>query len=67
MIKTFSSVTRDGIIKHRRHPVGFDMPVRLVFDDEARVRDMKELQAPARSERGGYLFVMPGGFNYVEK
>jgi len=43
------------------------MPVRLVFDDEARVRDMKELQAPARSERGGYLFVMPGGFNYVEK
>jgi len=67
VIKTFSSITRDGIIKYKWHPAGFNMPVRLLFDDEARVRDMKELQAPARNERGGYIFVMPGGFNYVEK
>jgi len=66
-MKIFGSITRDGIIKYRRHPAGFDMPVRLVFDDEARVRDMKEFHAPARNERGGYIFVVPGGFNYVEK
>lgn len=48
--------TTEGLIRHRKHPLGFHMPVKLAVGEP-----MYELQPPLRDEGGQLLFALPGG------
>jgi len=59
------TVTSEGIIPHKRHPAGFDMPVKLVIK-KFTVAAIMEDHPPLRNAMGNLVYAMPGGGEFVD-
>ena len=55
-----ATMTSDGLIGHKKHQAGFDMPVVLAIR-QGGVKKMKEFQPPLRDINGGLIYALPGG------
>ena len=59
------TMTSEGLIKHKKHPEGFDMPVKLAVK-QGGVKTMLEFQPPLRDEKGKLIYALPGGGSFVD-
>jgi hypothetical protein len=58
--------TSEGIIPHKKHAAGFDMPVKLDVKNTIGVKPILEPQRPKRDKNGNLVYAMPGGLNYSD-
>lgn len=59
------TMTSEGFIKHKLHPDGFEMPVKLDVK-KGGVKTMLEYQAPLRDEHRKLIYALPGGGSFVD-
>ncbi len=59
------TMTSEGMIKHKQHPDGFEMPVRLAVRNGG-VKTMLEFQPPMRDADGRLIYALPGGGSFVD-
>lgn len=65
------TVTSEGFVPHKRHPAGFNMPVKLIFKKCARsdrrvVAMLMEDHPPLRNVMGNLVYALPGGDVFSE-
>ena len=54
------TITSEGFIEHKEHPLGYSMPVLLIIRSQSPA-DLDEPQRPKRTLRGQYMYALPGG------